>query len=87
MNNNEKIKELLDDFTDPYSNSKVDLLVEKLSESEIFEAEHIQEITTYLISKKGFCDLCYTYTDKDFETIDTAIDSLIEENYEDIKID
>ena len=82
---NEQIQELLDEFTTPYNNDKVIELMEKLrchndplSNTGHFEQKHLDEIQTYLISKKGFSELCYTYNQSDLDFIETSIDMINE---------
>jgi hypothetical protein len=69
MTPNEQIIQLLDNYSNPYDNDKIDHLVEKLLDSCIFHEAAIDDLTQCLISKKDNYRLLGKYTDLDYRII------------------
>jgi len=72
MNYNRKIEQLIYFFTDPYSNDKVNNLLEKL-ESRFFFPE-IDDLKEELISLSGEHDLERSYSESDYDFIKEQIE-------------
>lgn len=73
MTPNEQIIELLDKVSNPYDNDIINALVKKLIESGIFNVHAVEDLTQYLISKKGQYDLVRNYTRLDFQIIEDFV--------------
>lgn len=71
ISNNELIKSLLDEFTNPYHNDEVIELMEKINPK--FISNFSNDFQNYLISQKGKADLEYNYDLEDLKKIKQAI--------------